>query len=128
MTIPKVDAWNAQSALTEIYQIAFGVFDHVAQVQKERAVPLPENKRPWAVHGLHPSEHLGAYNHFADYVSTFPELRIKERYGYTLEEFLDLPSWKIKLIVERCQTLNRDDHKAANSLQHELNSLKNVKA
>lgn len=123
MTVPKANDWNAQLVLSEIYQMTFGVFDHLGQIQKERASPLPENKRPLAVQAYHPSEHINAFNHFIDYVQIFPELKIKERYGLNLDQLLARPSWEVKAIVERCKELNKLDDAEGQKVANDLKKL-----
>lgn len=115
---PKVKAVFAKDVVRQLYQTAYGIFDHIAQYKKEQA--NPKLKRPFAGVALHPAERPEYFRRYADLLDIFIEKKIGDKLGISFDEFLHRPSWEVKLILDRVQAAVERENKIQAGLQSQF--------
>lgn len=101
---PKTSYVEGQMLLRDAYDQAFGVFDHLQQRINEQSTSDPTNKRPLSSVAYHYPEDTEGVTITAT-VRTFAQLRIYERFGLSLTEFLELPHEYTQVVLREAETL-----------------------
>lgn len=123
MAVGKTPSIMAKDTVRQMYQTSYGIFDHIAQYQKEKHNKDPSIARPLASLAHHPAEDIAPFRLYSEYVRLFPQLKIKERYGMTLDEFLKRPSWQVAAIIEECRRLNSEESTVTAGVKNEMDKV-----
>ena len=92
--MPKLSPMMAQIALSEAYDIAYGIFNHDA---------APD--RPLSIIAHHPSEDVVTNGPLRQRIYRFIKFDISDRCGLSLMEFLALPRDHVEMIMKITQDI-----------------------
>lgn len=77
--------------LATLYETKFGIFNH--------ADPIARRARPLALVAVHPKEDSSRYSPLYNRISQYHRLKIRESFGITLTELLQMPRDYVEEII-----------------------------
>jgi hypothetical protein len=92
----------AKALLLQAYQQDYGIFDHVDQARKD-ATNNVGLKKPLASIAMHDVEEVVGTSDLVRVLREFSALKVYERYGLNLEEFLSQPKYICDEILLECR-------------------------
>lgn len=112
--IPRaVDAITAKMTMTEMYEASYGIFNHFAQGMGKM--------RPLSTVALHPSENRSHYDPFKALAKTYAD-KIKGLFGISLLEFLELPSFRVRELIEIADEIRKHEADLAAAIANRVGS------
>jgi len=113
---PKVSSISAKYLLNQAYEQEYGLFDHFAQAQKEKAFPdTPEMHRPLIAVEMKPGEDYVGASAAIYRFRRFKAARVAERTGMSWLEFLTLPTSMVEMILTEMEAESLKAIKAIDS-------------
>ncbi len=88
-TLPKLDSIDAQIVMRDLYEKEFGIYDH-AKINRNR---------PLASVAFHPAENINDYSLLEESMRTYISKGIKDKFGLSYTEFLELPLDIIEIMI-----------------------------
>ena len=122
-TFKKVPYMDGLQVMREAYDQSYGIFDHTAQIVRERQTSDPHVKRPLASVAHHASEATGNYSPVALVVKTFGRLKIYEKFGLSLIDYLQLPREYAESIMRQAEELASEVSNITKGIQDQLDAI-----
>ena len=115
----------AKLLLMEAYDVTYGVFDHITQYNKDKNSKDPEIKRPLSVIAMHETEEVSDVSLLYERINSYNDKKVKEYFGISLKELLDLPRDVVEHIFKQCDIRLLNDVRLQNNILDQINSDKN---
>ena len=107
-TLPKLKGDDPSSLLKDIYEVHYGICDHLS--------PEVKTNRPFASIGKHPSEDLKSLRGESDIRKLFLEKDVHKHTGITYSEFMEMTSSEITDVIEYVEKRMASEANAINNL------------
>lgn len=105
----------------EAYDITYGVFDHIKQYNIEKSTKDPNNKRPLTSIAMHETEEVSEVSLLYERINSYSEKKVKEYFGISLNELMDLPRDIVEHIFDQCDKRLIKESRMQNNILSELN-------
>mgnify|MGYP001626175339 CR=1 FL=1 len=115
--MPKVTSVNKAIILSEWYETAVGLYNHFNN----------NNSRPIASVAMHPEEDTIRNSLLEFSIKKFAVSNIYQTFGLNYEEFIQLPSYVCKIMIETAFEELRKKSKVAQSVEEEFKDLETDK-
>ena len=122
-TYKKLPYMDGLQIMREAYDQSYGIFDHTAQIVRERQTSDPNAKRPLATVAHHASEATGNYSPVALVVKTFGRLKIYEKFGLSLTDYLQLPREYAESVMRQAEELMTEVDKVTKGIKDQLDQI-----
>jgi hypothetical protein len=99
----KITYLEGVKLLQDAYMQSYGVFNLVQQAAMDAAAVSPDKKRPLASIAMHYAEDFTSTSTMQFVMKRYADAKVKDRYGLSLTEFLELPHEYTELIFEDCE-------------------------
>jgi len=106
--IPKLDYIDAKLVMTDLYETEFGIYNHLSS----------SNSRPLASVAMFDCEDINTDSLLEESIRTYVSKGIKDIYGLSLIEFLELPIDVIRMMFD----IASDEQAKKNKTLSELES------
>ena len=111
----------AKLLLMEAYDVTYGVFDHITQYNKDKNSKDPEIKRPLSVIAMHETEEVSEVSLLYERINSYSEKKVKDYFGISLKELLDLPRDIVDHIFDQCDKRLINESRMQNNILDQLN-------
>lgn len=102
-TYPKLPYMEAVQLLRDSYAQSYGICDFARQSLLDQNAVSPGTKRPLFSVAMHYAEDFASTSKKRNIMSRYADSKVKERYGLSLLEFLDLPKEDADFILKDCE-------------------------
>lgn len=113
--MPKYNSIDGQIVLNEYYETLFKLYNHYSG----------DNRRPLASVALHPEEDIIKNSLLEESIKTFYLRNIKETFGITYLEFIELPRYIGDIMSEVGKELLKKKSSIAQDVQNEIEGITN---
>jgi hypothetical protein len=101
---------EAKYYISDIYDEAYGIYNH-----------RQSNALPFSTVSFFPEEDYTENSPWYDYLRRYIDLNIKETWGLSVNEYMDLPMWRTELIDEITKEVNSKKAQTVAKVEKEMN-------
>lgn len=112
-TMPKLNATDADVVLYDMYEVTYGIFNHIGM----------SKSKPLSSIALHESEDNTLSSHLYEAIDTYQKNGIKEIFGISLIEYLDLPTEICIKLLESASAEYSKKSAVINNLEADLKGM-----
>lgn len=112
-TLPQLDAVDAKVVMREMYETRFGIHNHLNKF----------SKRPLASVAFHGAENTIKDSMLEETLKTYANRNIKDIFGLTVLEFLELPMDVVSLMLDIADQISAKKEGDIDGIQRDLNKM-----
>lgn len=112
-TMPKLNCVDANMLLYDMYEVNYKIFNHIGA----------SKKRPLSSVALHDAEDNTTTSNLYEAIDTYQKNGIKEIFGLSLNEYLDLPTEICIKLLESASTEYSKKSSVINGLEKDLKNM-----
>lgn len=112
--MPKLSSTDADMVLYDMYEVQYGIFNHIGA----------SKKRPLSSVAMHDAEENTSTSSLYEAIDTYQRNGIKEIFGLSLKEYLDLPT---EICIKLLESASNEFSKKSNvisGLEADMKKLK----
>ena len=111
---PKLSPIEIQLLLRDRYETFFGIYNHDADT----------GQRPFSLIALQQAEDFSLIDPIKLKTDLFIDRDVHKYTGLSIDKFFDLPTFRCSEILEACAKRKKEESKAAQNVQNQLNNIK----
>jgi hypothetical protein len=122
-TYRKSSSLEGQQILREAYDQSYGIFDYTRQAHIERSTSNKSLYRPLSSVAIHYAEDVVGTDEMASVIEQFGRLRIYERFGLDLIQYLSLPREMFRVVRKQAEEHMQEADKIQTALKAQIDGM-----